>query len=111
MVVTRLLCIVIAPFVVLVTSAVPAHAATRKCGTLVFAMNSEYAASDIVATKVSCATARRVARVSRKYNVATGRLRYSAFGFACRGTRKDDFLPSVEWRCNSGDSRVRFRRT
>ena len=86
-------------------------AAPVDCGFVEFAPQTDNGAFGIRARGVGCATARRVARASRDVR-GEGRPRYSAHGFACRGSQVDDELdlPGVSYRCSRGAARVTFTR-
>ena len=94
----------------LIPATAPA-AAVKRCGSIAFTPQSDDGVFGIRARGVGCRTARRVARASRPYGVSDEPYRYSARGFACRGTLRDTALPTVRWRCTREESVVRFDRS
>jgi hypothetical protein len=94
----------------LIPATAPA-APVKRCGSIAFTPQSDDGVFGIRAIGVGCRTARRVARASRPYGVGDEPYRYSARGFACRGTLRDTALPTVRWRCTREDSVVRFDRS
>jgi hypothetical protein len=91
--------------------AVPAQAAQRNCGQIGFTPNTEDGVFEIRATRVSCKTARAVARRARDTGVTNGPRRYRARGFRCRGRFDDTTLPMVHWTCRRNSARVTFDRS
>jgi hypothetical protein len=90
----------------LVLGLVPqAQAATRRCGSVAFNANSSQGAFNIVALRVGCRTARKVARHS-------GRARshsYDALGFHCRALgRAHTAIYMERYRCRSHRRTVTF---
>lgn len=78
--------------------------ASRRCGDVPFAPQTDAGAFDIHATGTSCETARAVARAADN----AARDSYSARGFRCEGGEPQGELPSVEYTCTKEDARITF---
>lgn len=89
----------------------PATAPITSCGMLVVSPGSENAIFQIRARGTTCATARKVAWVSRTTSPRRGPYSYTAHGFRCRGRY---VRPAGEgyaaWTCKKASARVWFVR-
>jgi len=93
-------------------------AGARPCGNVSFRYHSSVGAFDIVAVRVTCLTARRVASASRPASLGPGfgpTRSYRKSGFTCVGT--DNAYPGpltgMEWvtyRCGRARGHIRFTR-
>ena len=105
-------CLATCLLIAVLAAPAPSHEAiTRSCGQIGFTPNSDDGVFSIRAHGVGCATARRVARASRRLGIIRGTRRYRSEGFSCRGTLDDSSLPSVRWRCTRGAAVVTFVRS
>jgi hypothetical protein len=102
---------VLAGLVALVLSALVPNAAVgqvqgdavRNCEDVVFAPNTEDAAFEVRATRVSCATARKIIRAVRRDDALRPR------GFSCRyRVDSSEAIPFTPYTCTKGRARVRW---
>jgi hypothetical protein len=98
------------------TTAVASTATTRpvtvRCQTVGFTPNSEDAASDVMATGLSCADAEAFVRVAGARTSSGGPQELEVSGYHCVRTRsKEDPLPQAFYECTDGPKKVTFVRS
>ncbi len=92
------------------------EARATACRSVTFIKNSGSGAFEATAWDTGCATARKVAKASRRVPIRFGgkdlhKYRFRAFGFACNGYSFDsDELPSISWTCTRNTKVVTFTR-
>jgi len=104
------------PSDVTTTTPVPSTAATGpgplRCETVAFTPNSEDAASDVMATGLSCADAEAFVRVAGERTSSGGPQELDISGYHCVRTRSEqDPLPQAFYECTNGSKKVTFVRS
>jgi hypothetical protein len=105
-----------APSDVTTTTPVPSSAAIDpgplRCKTVGFTPNSEDAASDVMATGLSCADAEAFVRVAGERTSSGGPQELDVSGYHCVRTRSEqDPLPQAFYECTNGPKKVTFVRS
>ena len=94
------------------TTTTPAEPVTLKCETVGFTPNSEDAASDIMATGLSCDDAEAFVRDAGPRTSSGGPQQLQVSGYRCVLTRsEEDPLPQAFYECTNGAKKVTFVRT
>ena len=83
-----------------------------RCETVAFTPNSEDAASDVMATGLSCADAEAFVRIAGERTSSGGPQELDISGYHCVRTRSEqDPLPQAFYECTDGPKKIAFVRS